>query len=129
MAMELETSNNPLRGGGGGGSTSTSTSTSTSGGGNSSNPDIPADVKASAGSSEANRVASSGVLGSVIEALDSEQVQTIISAGIDAVLATGESLPVIEHLAALLIKFKSKAEELAANGKCQSHRSQVIGGI
>ena len=59
-------------------------------------------------------MARSGGRRSVIEALDSEQVQTIISTGIDAVLATGESLPVIEHLAALLIKFKSKAEELVA---------------
>ena len=58
--------------------------------------------------------AASTVMGSVIDSLDSEQVQTILSTSIDLVLATGESLPVVEHLAALLIKFKNKAEELVA---------------
>ena len=58
--------------------------------------------------------AASTVMGSVIDSLESEYVLTILETGIDVVLEAGEVMPVVEHLAALLIKFKNKAKELAA---------------
>ena len=56
--------------------------------------------------------AASTVMGSVIDSLESEYA--ILETGIDFVLEAGEVMPVVEHLAALLIKFKNKAKELAA---------------
>ena len=39
-------------------------------------------------------------------------VSTILKKSIDDVLETGKVIPIVEHLAALLIKFKNKAKEL-----------------
>ena len=39
-------------------------------------------------------------------------VSTILKTSIDVVLDGGEVIPIVQHLAALLIKFKNKAKEL-----------------
>ncbi len=67
-----------------------------------------------AGVASTVKKAASTVMGSVIDSLESEYVLTILETGIDVVLEAGEVMPVVEHLAALLIKFKNKAKELAA---------------
>ena len=67
-----------------------------------------------AGVASTVKKAASTVMGSVIDSLESEYVLTILETGIDVVLEAGKVMPVVEHLAALLIKFKNKAKELAA---------------